>query len=202
LSPHVLVASAMLLGAASAASDDSIPAGVVSSWQTSAYDQPLVGPPAPPVAVPRGTRVQLGVEGAPRRWITGRLVVSDADALIVATGKGTERLARERLFHVSYSTASLRDRGKGAKIGAAITGLAGVVAGIVLVERETDGQPCAGCGLVVGLVGLAAAAPGGAIGYAIGAPSRDWKIVRPDGIAVAGRSRARGAAFALNVRVP
>jgi hypothetical protein len=148
----------------------------------------------------RGTRVRLMVEdGAPMREVAGRLLSSDASTVTVDTGRGAQRFSRDKLFHLQYRTGG-RDRQKGAAIGAAITGLAGMVAGAVVLEKERDGEPCAGCTLVIGLFGFAGAIPGGAIGFVIGAPAGEWRNSSPDGLTVTGAPAPRRATVALRFR--
>jgi hypothetical protein len=155
----------------------------------------------PSLRLKRGTHVRLMVEDGPMRMATGRLLASDPDAITIETAGGAERVARERLFHVQYRVDS-RDRKKGAVIGGAITGLAGFVAGIVLLVNESDGDGCAQCGIVVVTAGAVAAVPGAAIGYAIGAPGSDWRETKGRGLTVVGRGPARGVAVSLRMRVP
>ena len=57
-----------------------------------------------------------------------------------------------------------------------------------------------GLGLVCGLVGLVAAAPGFGIGYAIGTTGGDWNGVRPDGFVMTGAAAARRPRVAVQLR--
>jgi hypothetical protein len=138
-------------------------------------------------------------DGGPMREVVGRLLASDPTTVTVDTADGPQRLARDRLFHLQYRTRGL-DRQKGAAIGAAITGLAGLVAGIVLVANDSGGGGCDQCLTAVGLVAFASAIPGGAIGYAVGAPVSSWHNVAPDGLTVAGAGSPRRATVALRWR--
>lgn len=149
----------------------------------------------------RGTPVRLLVEdGGPMREVSGRLLSSDATSVTVDAAGGPQHLSRDRLFHLQYRTSG-RDRQKGAAIGAAITGLAGLVAGIVLVANDApaDGG-CDQCGIAVGLVAIAGAVPGAAIGFAIGAPGGAWHSVQPHGLTVTDGASPR-ASVALRLRL-
>jgi len=111
----------------------------------------------------------------------------------------SQRFSRDALLHVEYRTGG-RDRQKGAVIGAAITGLAGLAACVVaLVNEDTDGR-CDQCGIAVGLCGVAAAIPGGAIGFAIGTTGGQWHGVTPAGLTVAGAASPRRATVAVRLR--
>lgn len=158
-----------------------------------------VEPPVAALRLPAGTRVNfMASDDQPMHRIPARLLSSDADSVTFDTAKGPRRIERERLYHVEYMTRS-RDRGKGAKIGAAITGVAGLIAGGVLVARESDGGSCGQCGIAVVFVGAVAALPGAGIGYAIGASSTDWRVASPRGVTVVGgRQRPR---IAVAVRI-
>ena len=138
----------------------------------------------------RGTQVKLMVEGAgPMRIVAGRLLASDAASVTVRTREGElQRLSRDQLFHLEYRSPG-RDRKKGAKIGAIVTGVAGFVACAVLVERELDRtQPNRGngqgAGMFCGLAGGLAAAPGYAVGRMIGAPGARWNPASPAALTV------------------
>ena len=151
----------------------------------------------------RGTRVRLMVEdGGPMREVAGRLLASDPTTVTVDTAGGPQRFARDRLFHLQYRTAH-RDRQKGAAIGAAITGLASLVAGVVSVvhEAQNNGGSCDQCLIGVSFIAIAGALPGGAIGFAIGAPGGEWHGVAPDGLTVTGAASPRRAAVALRLRL-
>ena|SRR5687768_13653832 len=151
----------------------------------------------------RGTRVRLMVEdAAPMREVVGRLLESDRTTVTVDTAEGTKRFSRDTLFHLQYRTGG-RDRQKGAAIGASITGLAGFVAGVIIGAREA-GMDCDDCSMGVlllgGAGGLVGAIPGGAIGFAIGAPDSDWRNTSPDGLSVSGGATPRRATVALRLR--
>ena len=151
----------------------------------------------------RGTRVRLMVEdGGPMREVAGRLLASDPTTVTVDTAGGPQRFSRDQLFHLQYRTGG-RDRQKGAAIGAAITGLAGLVAGVVMVANEYDESGgCDQCGIAVGVIAFASAIPGGAIGFAIGTTGGDWHGVKPDGLTVTGAATPRRATVALRLRLP
>jgi hypothetical protein len=146
-----------------------------------------------------------GVEERATSWLTltrgTRLLSSDASTVTVDTGGGPHRFSRDQLFHLQYRAGG-RDREKGAAIGAAITGLAGLVAGVVMVANEYDeSRGCDQCGIFVGLIAFAAAIPGGAIGFAIGAPGGEWRNSSPDGLTVTGAAAPRRATVALRLRL-
>lgn len=149
----------------------------------------------------RGTRVRLMVEdGGPMRQVAGRLLNSDASTVTVDTDGGPHRFSRDQLFNLQYRVGG-RARQKGAAIGAAITGLAGLVAGVVMVANEYDKSGgCDQCGIGVGLIAFAAAIPGGAIGFAIGTTGGHWYSVKPDGLTVTGVATPRRATVALRLR--
>lgn len=150
----------------------------------------------------RGTRVRLMVEdGGPMREVAGRLLRSDASTVTVDTDGGPHRFSRDQIFHLQYRSGS-RDRQKGAAIGAAITGLAGLVAGIIIVARDApaDGN-CDQCGIAVGLIAFAGAIPGGALGFAVGAPGGEWRNSSPAGLTVTGLAAPRRATVALRLRL-
>jgi len=134
------------------------------------------------------------------REVTGRLLRSDASTVTVDTDGGPHRFSRDQLFHLQYRVGG-RDRQKGAAIGAAITGLAGLVAGIVIVAKDTPaGGSCDQCAMAVGIVAVAGAIPGAAIGFAIGAPGGEWRNSSPDGLTVTS-APPRRATVALQLRV-
>jgi hypothetical protein len=151
-----------------------------------------------PLEVDRGTRVRimLAEAGPIRQWVTGRLIESSPGTLTVASLDGEVVVVpRDEIATVAYHVRG-RDRGKGAKIGAAITGAAGLIAGGVLAAKESEGS-CDQCGMAVMIVGVAAAVPGAAIGYAIGVPDAWWEPAPAARIGVS--ARGRRVAFAIRV---
>jgi hypothetical protein len=149
----------------------------------------------------RGTEVRVVVEDGPMRRVAGRLLASDPGSITVETARGTERMSRDSVYHVQYKAGG-RNRQKGAAIGAAITGVAGLVAGIVLAAKESDeGHGCDQCGIGVGLLAAVSAVPGAAIGYAIGAPGSNWRDATGRGLNVVGAGPARGGTL-VRVRLP
>ena len=135
------------------------------------------------------------------REVVGRLLESDPTTVSIDTASGPQRFSRDRLFHLQYRTGG-RDRKKGAAIGASITGLAGLVAGVVIVANELEKHgPGQGGSIVIGLCAVAGAIPGGAIGFAIGTTGGDWHNVTPDGLTVTGAASPRRATIALRLRV-
>ena len=135
------------------------------------------------IPVEAGTRVRVMLEGAgPLREVAGRLIASDPRTLTVASADGAVVVPRDGVVTVLYRTRE-RDRRKGAIIGGAITGVAGLIAGIVLVARESEGS-CEQCGIAVGMAAVAGAIPGAGIGYAIGTPREAWHPVEPGALKV------------------
>jgi hypothetical protein len=165
---------------------------------------PVHADDAPPLKLERGTRLRLFVDG---QRIDGRIREADDRTITVDTGGGQPaRFLRDQVSAVMYRTVR-RDRGKGATIGAVITGLAGIVAcGVALnneekrkgePSKETRGQ---GVGLILATCYAVGALPGAGIGFAIGAPASDWHGLSPHGFTMAGAAPPRRATAALTVR--
>lgn len=133
--------------------------------------------PSPPILLElaRGTRLRVHLEEGGHRVVTGRLRYANGTSITVdlAGGRG-RRFSREEIRQVEYRVGG-RDRGRGGRIGAAITGIAGFVACLVAWEKASSGEPGQGGGFVCGVGGLVAAAPGFGIGFAIGAPGGHWQ---------------------------
>jgi hypothetical protein len=174
----------------------------------SAAEQPApaakAGPPM--LSLQRGTRLRLYLDDGQPRVVEGRLQDADGRTVTVDTGGGhSRRFPREELRGVAYRSGG-RDRMKGAGIGAAITGAAGFIACAIAYENELErtlgpdrgnGQ---GLGLLCGLAGMVAAAPGFGIGYAIGTTGGDWNGVTPEGFAMTGAAAARRPGVAVRLR--
>lgn len=120
--------------------------------------------------------------------ILGNLVGSDATTLEVIHSFQTLRLPRESVTRIERSTRRGR-RVLGLKIGGGIGLAVGAGLGIALLEAESDPGDgvCTGCGIVVGILGLAGAIPGAIVGGTV-APGERWQVEDPSKVCVERRA--------------
>jgi hypothetical protein len=153
----------------------------------------------PLLKLARGTRLRMHLADGRQRIITGRLQDADGRSVTVDMGGGrSQRFSRDGLRQVEYRVGG-RDRRRGGKIGATITGLVGFVACLVAWERASSDVSGQGGGSICALASFVAAAPGFGIGFAIGAPDGHWGKAKPDGWTVSGAAPSRRATVAVHL---